>query len=98
MERPVIRARIAPAEEPSLFHGALLLGTPSPSTPPASAATQPASPGDKLAHLTGIVGMETTVTLEIQAEIPSGASEHVVRTVTENGRTLKFTSQGFEAD
>jgi len=24
--------------------------------------------------------------------------ENVVRTVTENGRTLKFTSQGFEAE
>jgi len=29
------------------------------------------------------------------AEIPSGAPDHVVRTVTENGRTLKFTSPGF---
>jgi hypothetical protein len=38
------------------------------------------------------------VTLEIQAEIPSGAPENVVRTVTENGRTLKFTTQGFEED
>lgn len=27
-----------------------------------------------------------------------GFPEHVVRTVTENGRTLKFTSQGFESE
>ena len=36
--------------------------------------------------------------LEIEAEIPSGAPPHVVRAVTENSRTLKFTSQGFEED
>jgi hypothetical protein len=28
----------------------------------------------------------------------SGASEHLVRTVSENGRTLRFTGQGFQAD
>jgi len=37
-------------------------------------------------------------TLEIEAEIPSGAPDHVVRTVTENSRTLKFTNQGFEKE
>ena len=44
------------------------------------------------------VGANVKVTLEIEAEIPSGAPENVVRTVTENSRTLKFTSQGFEED
>jgi hypothetical protein len=38
------------------------------------------------------------VTMEIEAQIPSGAPDHVVRTVTENCRTLKFTSQGFETE
>ena len=47
-------------------------------------------------HLSGLVGAEVTVTLEIEANIPSGAPDHVVRTVTENARTLKFKSQGFE--
>ena len=51
-----------------------------------------------IAHLSGLVGAKVTVTLEIEAEIPSGASEQVVRTVTENSRTLKFTSQGFEKE
>ena len=51
-----------------------------------------------IAHLTGLVGAKVTVTLEIEAQIPSGASDHVVRTVTENSRTLKFTSQGFEKE
>jgi hypothetical protein len=51
-----------------------------------------------IAHLSGLLGTRVTVTLEIEAEIPSGAPDHVVRTVTENSRTLKFTSQGFEVE
>ena len=49
-----------------------------------------------VAHLSGLVGAEVTVTLEIEAEIPGGAPDNVVRTVTENSRTLKFGSHGFE--
>jgi hypothetical protein len=45
-----------------------------------------------------VVGATVTVTLEVEAEIPTGAPDHVVRTVTENSRTLKFTSQGFEKE
>ena len=51
-----------------------------------------------IAHLAAPVGAVVTVTLEIEASLPDGASEQVVRTVTENGRTLRFTSQGFETD
>ena len=51
-----------------------------------------------ITHLAGLVSAQVTVTLEIHAEIPGGAPEQVVRTVTENARTLKFTSQGFEVD
>jgi predicted AAA+ superfamily ATPase len=49
-----------------------------------------------IAHLSGLVGAKVTVMLEVEADIPSGAPDHVVRTVTENSRTLKFTSQEFE--
>jgi len=50
-------------------------------------------------HLVGLVGSSVRVTLEIDAEIPEGAPENVVRTVTENSRTLKFTSNsGFERE
>jgi hypothetical protein len=49
-------------------------------------------------HLTGLVDAKVTITLEIEAEIPSGAPDNVVRTVTENCRTLKFESQGFESE
>lgn len=51
-----------------------------------------------IAHLTSLVGAKVTVTLEVEAEIPSGAPDQVVRTVTENSRTLKFTTHGFEKD
>jgi predicted AAA+ superfamily ATPase len=51
-----------------------------------------------VSHLSGLVGAEVTVTLEIEAKLPGGASEQVVRTVTENSRTLKFDSHGFEAE
>jgi len=51
-----------------------------------------------IAHLAGQVGAEVTVTLEIEASLPDGASDQTVRTVTENSRTLKFTSHGFESE
>jgi predicted AAA+ superfamily ATPase len=51
-----------------------------------------------ITHLVGLVGSNVQVTLEIEADIPSGAPENVVRTVTENSRTLKFKSQGFEKE
>lgn len=51
-----------------------------------------------ISHLTGLVGAEVRVTLEIEAVVPSGAPDQVVRTVTENSRTLKFTNQGFEKE
>ncbi len=51
-----------------------------------------------LSHLVALDGATVKVTMEIEAVIPEGASDQVVRTVTENGRTLKFTSQGFEKE
>jgi hypothetical protein len=51
-----------------------------------------------IAHLVGQPGAEVSVTLEIEAHFPDGASEQTVRTVTENSRTLKFKTHGFETD
>ena len=51
-----------------------------------------------IAHLIGLPGAEVTVTLEIEARFPDGASDQIIRTVTENSRTLKFNSQGFEEE
>jgi predicted AAA+ superfamily ATPase len=47
-------------------------------------------------HLTKIVGAEVRVTLEVDADLPDGASDKLVRDVTENCRTLKFSNYGFE--
>ena len=51
-----------------------------------------------IAHITGSVGTKVEVPLEIEGEIPTGARENVVRIITENSRTLKFVSQGFEKE
>jgi predicted AAA+ superfamily ATPase len=51
-----------------------------------------------IAHLTGLVGAQVKVTLDVEAQIPSGAPDQIVRTVTENAKTLRFTSQGFETE
>lgn len=47
-------------------------------------------------NLTGLVGAEVTVTVEVQADASDGFPDHVVRTVSENARTLKFKAHGFE--
>jgi hypothetical protein len=40
---------------------------------------------------------KVTLTLEIQAALPNGVlDENVVRTVSENARTLKFIAANFE--
>ena len=51
-----------------------------------------------ISHLAGLMGATVTVTIEIEAQVPEGAPDNVVRTVTENSRTLKFTSHGFEKE
>ena len=81
-----------PEQKARRFHGAVTLDA----TRVGRDASQIAD--EVIAHLSGLVGAKVTVTLEIEAEIPSGAPDHVVRTVTENSRTLKFSSQGFERE
>lgn len=49
-----------------------------------------------ISHLAGLVGSNVNVTLEISADVQAGVPEKVVRTVTENCRTLKFKDHGFE--
>jgi len=49
-------------------------------------------------HLTALYGAKVQVTLEIQADIPGGVTDDIVRTVTENCRTLKFESAEFEEE
>jgi hypothetical protein len=51
-----------------------------------------------IAHLSGQMGAEVTVTIEIEAKLPNGAGDHLVRTVNENSRSLKFDNFGFETN
>ncbi|TMQ78943.1 Swt1 family HEPN domain-containing protein [Candidatus Accumulibacter phosphatis] len=78
------------AARPKRFHGTAVLDA----TRVGRDASRIAD--EVISHLVGLVGTRVTVTIEVEAEIPGGAPDHVVRTVTENSRTLKFASQGFE--
>lgn len=49
-------------------------------------------------HLTALVGAQVEITLEIQAVVPGGVPDNVVRVVLENGRSLRFKDQAFEQE
>ena len=51
-----------------------------------------------VSHLNAQTDAELEVILEIQARIPAGASEQLVRTVTENCKSLKFINSSFEEE
>ena len=75
---------------PKRFHGSVVLGAERVGRDAGQIAAE------VISHLEGLIKAKVSVTLEIEAEIPEGAPENVVRTVTENARTLKFSSHGFE--
>jgi hypothetical protein len=85
-------AKTPAAAQPKRFHGTVVLD------PTRVGRDSSRIAEEVIAHLVGLVGSTVTVTLEIEADIPSGAPDNVVRTVTENSRTLKFTHQGFEKE
>ncbi len=79
-------------QQPRRFHGTVELD-------PARVGRDASRIADEvIAHLVGQVGADVRVTLEIEVTLPSGASDQIVRTVTENSRTLKFTSHAFERE
>ena len=49
-------------------------------------------------HLESLLGSNVEVTIEITAQSTEGFPDNVVRTVTENARTLKFQDFGFEEE
>jgi hypothetical protein len=49
-----------------------------------------------VAHLHGLVGTETEVTIEIRATNAGGFPDTVVKIVSENASALRFTDHGFE--
>ena len=49
-------------------------------------------------HLAGLTHANAQITLEISVDVPDGIPDKVVHDVTENCRTLKFQSHGFEEE
>jgi predicted AAA+ superfamily ATPase len=86
-------ARSIQPPKPQRYHGTVILD-------PARVGRDAGRIAEEIVtHLAGLVGSSVRVTLEIEADIPAGAPDNVVRTVTENSRTLKFTSNsGFETE
>ena len=81
------------SQKPRRYHGSVILDS-------ARVGRDAGRIADEVVtHLVGLVGSSVRVTLEIEAELPEGAPDNVVRTVTENSRTLKFASNsGFETE
>ncbi|HEX7097504.1 MAG TPA: DUF499 domain-containing protein, partial [Acidimicrobiales bacterium] len=51
-----------------------------------------------VSNLAGHLGTEIEITVEIRATNPDGFPDNIVRTVSENARTLKLTDFGFETE
>lgn len=49
-----------------------------------------------ISHLTSADGAQVEVTLEVNVQAPDGLSLQVVRTVSENCRTLRVRTFGFD--
>ncbi len=92
VRRPDAGTTAPVAAQPKRFHGSVTLD-------PTRVGRDASRIADEvIVHLAGLVGARVKVMLEIEAEIPGGAPDHVVRTVTENSRTLKFSNEGFEVE
>jgi len=78
---------------PTRFHGAVSLD-------PTRLARDAGRVAEEiLAHLVSLRDSEVEVDLEIRARIPEGAPDNVVRTVSENAKTMKFREgSGFEEE
>jgi len=79
--------------KPKRYHGTVALD-------PARVGRDASKIADEvITHLVGLVGSDVKIILEIDADIPAGVPDNVVRTVTENSRTLKFGgNSGFERE
>jgi len=92
VEQPEALPPEPPKRLPTRFHGSVTLDTARVGRDAGRIAEE------VISHLSGLVGAKLTVTLEIDADIPSGVPENIVRIITENSQTLKFTSHGFEKE
>jgi hypothetical protein len=85
-------AETAPVAKLTRFHGSVRLD-------PTRVGRDAARVAEEvISHLTGLVGGKVEVSLEINAYVPGGVPEKIVRVVTENARALKFEHHGFEEE
>ncbi len=77
---------------PRRFHGSVILD------PVRLGAEAGRIAQDIVAHLASLPDARVSVTLEIEATVPVEVPDHIVRAVTENCRTLKFSDHGFEEE
>lgn len=89
---PTHPGKAAEAPKPKRFHGTIALD------PQRVGRDAGKIAEEVIAHISSLIGADVTVRLDIEAIIPAGVPDNVVRTVTENCRTLKFTNQAFEVE
>ncbi len=82
----------APAPLAKRYHGSVRLD------PKRVGANASQIAEEVIAHLSALVDAKVRLTLEIEADMPGGASALVVRIVTENSNQLKFDYSGFERE
>lgn len=86
------RAALRQRPQPKRFYGTVTLD-------PLRLGREAGRIGEEvLQHLAGLLHANVEVTIEIRTEIPDGVPDHVVRTITENCRTLRFTTQEFKEE
>lgn len=83
---------VAPAAAPTRFYGTVKLDSSRVGGDAARIAEE------VVQHLVGLLGADVTVTLDIDAQVEDGFPQDVIRTVSENARTLGFDQQGFEGE
>ena len=72
------------------YYGAAILSTLQPGRDASTIATE------IVRHLAGLVDADVKLTLHIEAKVPNGIPDQVIRTISENSRTLKFQTSEFE--
>jgi len=79
-----------PPAQPKRFYGSIKLN------PLRSQRDMEQVTKEVLEHLMGLVDADVEITLDVQVRSQEGIPDSVIRTVTENCRTLKFDTHGFE--
>jgi predicted AAA+ superfamily ATPase len=93
---PVSNAGINPdvsassAPKPTHFYGTIKI------EPAKMGSTAGQINTEVLQHFSRLPGASINVSLDIQADIPSGVPEDIIRTIRENCRTMKFDSSEFD--